>query len=154
MLKHYSSNWITPLEEREYEQDIDDKPHGLWVDASSPGELSWKEYAMEYGIRLFHDVSAAYEIELFDSSNILELSSESNLADFTDEYGVRYEMRYGQLIMPQHDIDWRIVAHEYQGIIIAPYQIRAKEQYPWYRSWDIASGCIWDLDAIQKIECI
>ena len=134
MLRHYSSDWILPLEEREYKQGIDDKPQGFWVDASSPGELSWKEHAMEYGIRLFHSIEAAYEIELFDSSNILKLSLESDLAAFTSEYGVRYEMRFGKLIMPQHDIDWRIVFHEYQGIIIAPYQIRAKEQYPWYRS--------------------
>ena len=128
MFKHYSSNWITQLEDREYEQEIDDKPQGLWFDASLPGEYSWKQFATEHGIR---NVDAAHEIKLFDDSNLLLLSSESDLSNFTEKYGVRYENRYGKLVVRRHDIDWRIVKNQYQGIIIAPHQELAKEKFSW-----------------------
>ena len=53
-------------------------------------------------------------------------------------------------------IDWRLVAEEWQGIVIAPYlwERRFDSDARWYYSWDCASGCIWDHRAIAAIELI
>jgi hypothetical protein len=51
-------------------------------------------------------------------------------------------------------IDWSKVAAKHQGIIIAPYCYARRLTYhtAWYYGWDCASGCIWDLKAIQSVE--
>ena len=62
-------------------------------------------------------------------------------------------------------IDWDIVAKEYSGIEICPFQHRSNLEddfyvntqwvqrsiYDWYRSWDVASGCVWKKDGIKSI---
>ena len=51
-------------------------------------------------------------------------------------------------------IHWEKIKREYQGILIAPIlrECYGIEKYYWYQDWDIASGCIWDLDAIRLIK--
>jgi len=39
-----------------------------------------------------------------------------------------------------------VVSKEYDGIEIAPYQWDARLSLIWYYGWDVASGCIWNLD--------
>ncbi|QBI98814.1 hypothetical protein SEA_BOBBY_184 [Mycobacterium phage Bobby] len=49
-------------------------------------------------------------------------------------------------------IDWGKVAADYGGIIIAPYQWSRRMDPHWYYTWDCASGCIWNLEAIESLE--
>ena len=41
--------------------------------------------------------------------------------------------------------DWKLIAQEFDGIEIAPYQweIRMDYNFFWYYGWDCASGCLW-----------
>ena len=40
------------------------------------------------------------------------------------------------------------------GIIIAPYQWYCRMTVDWYYTWDCASGCIWNLDAIESVNAV
>jgi hypothetical protein len=76
---------------------------------------------------------------------------------FTKEYGSnegssRYRMTGGSY--KDYSIDWRRVAADYDGIEIAPYNYRARNEYIWYYGWDVASGCIWNKGALQDIKRI
>lgn len=55
-----------------------------------------------------------------------------------------------------YEIDWKKVTEEYQGIIISPYiwQRRLAPHTMWYYGWDVASGCIWDTDAIEEVKLV
>ena len=54
-------------------------------------------------------------------------------------------------------IDWTKVYMEYGGIELA---VTHHEKYldmtgiKWWSGWDVASGCIWNGDVIEKIEWI
>lgn len=151
-LMHYSSDWIFQLEDREYVQPLEDKPRGFWIEApSSPTDLLWKDFAWENGIR---SVDCAHRVQLATDSNLIIISYREEMADFSGIYGVRTEKRYGNLVVRRTEIDWAAVAQRYQGIIISPYLRGAGEIFDWYRYWDVASGCVWDLNVIKSIEAL
>lgn len=144
-LSHYTSK---PLGEiRTIPQEVREscfyKPSGLWV--SVDGEDDWASWCAsnDFGIG-----TERYRVYLSAAPRVLVLTSASELFDFTDTYGRPVE-RY-------HDtyIDWPAVAAEYSGIIIAPYQwsCRMHSRTNWYYGWDCASGCIWNSDAIARVE--
>jgi hypothetical protein len=93
-------------------------------------------------------------INLHPDANILHLQSSADLLIFTDGYGAK-ESQVNS-IMKSHSlgrtfhIDWPQVAREYDGIIIAPYQWPMRMELMWYYPWDCASGCIWNMDAVQS----
>jgi hypothetical protein len=119
------------------------KPKGLWV--SVDGEQDWKEWceAESFGIG-----SIRYRVHLVDEPRLLILPTPLDLDVFTERYG--REHRWGQGFIDTY-IDWPSVAEEYSGIIIAPYQW-ARLELNWYYPWDCASGCIWNADAIARVE--
>ena len=129
------------------------KPEGLWV--SVQGEDDWpswcsrEEYAPN---RLRH----SHQVRLFRDANILMINSSAELLDFTDAYAVQtdWERRWDwkRDNKRQWPIDWRQVAMQYDGIIIAPYQWQCRSAVDWYYGWDCASGCIWNLSAIVSVE--
>lgn len=120
------------------------KPQGLWL--SVDGDWDWKEWceAEDFGIG-----SHRHVVELIDDANVLVLSSAGQLRAFTKAFG---ELRK---ITPQysyHAINWASVAEKYDGLIIAPYigECRLNEDTRWYYTWDCASGCIWNAQAIKS----
>ena len=52
-------------------------------------------------------------------------------------------------------MDWGYLATQYQGLIIAPYLWDLRLFGPaWYYGWDCASGCIWDLTAVESFSLV
>ena len=56
---------------------------------------------------------------------------------------------------PRHDPDWEAVSKEYAGIIMPKYYelyrtVRESDNfsYLWLSSWDVSSGCVWDLSIV------
>ena len=49
-------------------------------------------------------------------------------------------------------IDWIKVYHDFQGIIMAPYQWQLRYAWMWYFNLDVASGCVWDVSTIQSFK--
>ena len=56
----------------------------------------------------------------------------------------------------QYSINWSAVAKDYYGIEISPYRpkYRLALGYLWYYGWDVASGCIWNKDAIRGVRLL
>lgn len=116
------------------------KPTGLWV---SIGE-AWPAWCLEneYGVgRLCY----ATPVTINAAANILTLGHPWDLDEFTHKYS---KQRGDYWLLDRRCIDWQRVQDEYDGIIIAPYQWERRLELSWYYSWDVASGCIWNANAI------
>ena len=111
------------------------KPLGFWLSDES-SEDSWSAWcaAEEFPIGSHRTDFRA------DLSNVLHLSSDTDLMRFHDEYVVR--------IYP----DWERVGTEYKGILITPYAWNLRLELDWYYGWDCASGCFWDLSCLTPVE--
>jgi hypothetical protein len=123
-----------------------DKPKGLWV--SVDGEDDWQQWCNSEMPDWMEGVQR-YRVQLTEKHGLLILTSGAALQDFTLRYGREREDRFRDTY-----IDWPTVASEYSGLIIAPYQwsCRMSEFTRWYYGWDCASGCIWNADAIARVE--
>lgn len=120
-----------------------DKPNGFWVSVQGPDD--WKEWceAEEFALGT---LANEHDVLLSESANILHLDSLEALHRFADEWALEGSTgRWG--------IHWDLLTDHYDGIIIAPYQWQARlsDRTPWYYSWDVASGCIWNLNAIESV---
>ena len=126
---------------------VDYKPRGLWV--SVEGEYDWKWWCEAEGFRL-DQLGVVQEVTLAPTANILHLHSSEELDSFTAKYGEElYPGQHSSSLIK--GINWRKVALDYQGIIIAPYIWARRMDLMWYYGWDCASGCIWDVKAIASI---
>lgn len=137
---HLSKNPIYKLERRHYIQKYDDKPNGFWYGFGDKWidwvETAGPEYMGEY----------VYEVDI-KSSKILQIKNYSEIIKFTQEYRSIKQIVPGIIFF----IDWQKIELKYDGIEINPYmgQARTNEKTIWYYSWDVASGCIWNLDKVK-----
>jgi len=129
------------------------KPVGLWVSVESDNGYNWKQWCEDCDFRLDR-LKYAYEITLVPDAKILHLKTSDEIFDFTKKYllGTAISSPLGS----SYELDWFTVKKDYQGIIIAPYQdyCRTNMKCNWYYGWDCASGCIWDLDAIEDLTLV
>ncbi len=137
---HLSKYPIYKLEERHYIQKSDDKPDGFWYGFGDKwidwAEIAGPEYQGEY----------VYEVDI-NSSNVLQIKNYSEITEFTKEYRSSKQIIPGVIFF----IDWPRIELKYDGIEINPYigQARLNDKTIWYYSWDISSGCIWNLDKVK-----
>jgi hypothetical protein len=141
-LFHYSKAPLLSVHSVAQRDEPDAKPSGLWL--SVAGEDDWKSWCQgeQWGLsRLVYETRLCLSPE----ARVLWLRGPASLDAFDAEYGAD---RYRRCV------DWSRVANRYQGIIIAPY-VRERRfdgrASDWYYSWDCASGCIWDADAIASL---
>ena len=120
------------------------KPHGLWF---SPGS-EWQDWVLKEWDH--HRLGQhSYKVDL-DFDRILRIETLAQLQAFTAEYGLPY-MNLTDDGTISH-VDWNEVARRYGGIEIAPYQPQYRMfEECWYAPWDVASGCVWDLNVIQSV---
>jgi len=149
-LLHYSNDF-TYNPDATYEQEKANrrsglKPKGFWV--SVEGEDDWPHWCTEDNVSPWRasTIEHPYEVTLSADAHILYLTGYSDMQAF--------ENRWGKDDLVWHDvaIDWHGVAQEYDGIIIAPYQWSCRMDMFWYYTWDVASGCIWNLSAIACVD--
>lgn len=152
---HYASSPFTFDPARTYEQNEPrtfGKPNGFWV--SIPGDDDWPTWVRDNmsHIRLNH----TYRVTLSDTAAIHYITNDFALDAFTGEFAVKtdYERRWHENHQARWPIDWRQVAKDCDGIIIAPYQWSRRMSLDWYYGWDCASGCIWNLSAIASVELV
>lgn len=149
-LMHYSAKplLLCLLENRKQEeiQGCTPSPRGLWV--SVPGEQDWPAWCRSERFATDSFVHAS-EVILKPDAKVLVLSSPDEIHRLASQWGDLRD-RWGDRTSP----DWRMVARTYQAIVIAPYQwsCRLNDDCAWYYGWDCASGCIWDVSAIDRIE--
>lgn len=128
------------------------KPLGLWV-SDDNAEMNWPDWcvAENFGLDRFRYRT---EVRIRECAKILFIRSVEELDAFNAKYS--YDLLAGlghrrSGAEPRMDyIRWSLVAKEYDGIIITPYLWeRRMDGGLWYYGWDCASGCIWNVDAIQ-----
>jgi hypothetical protein len=119
------------LERRVYGQTCGMKPHGLWYGIGYAWH-EWVESEMPHWMG-----SHNYEVNLGKSA-ILIIDSCAGLDGFSRKYG-----------RGEFHVDWELVSEKYDGIEIDPYQWSRRHEHMWYYGWDIASGCLWNLQQVS-----
>jgi hypothetical protein len=101
-----------------------------------------------YGLLSFSYVTS---LQPRPGARLLLLNSASDIDKFHQKY--RQSLRASKF--PPGYIGWKRVAENYDGIIIAPYcwERRHHKHARWYYTWDVASGCVWNADAMRIVEC-
>lgn len=115
------------------------KPRGTWY---ARGE-DWANWMRSESPDWFESYNHAYWLDL-NYSKILRINTKEKFLDFEKTYLEQDNSYYSRPM-----INWARVTKDYHGIEIIPYfwQFRNKD---WYYPWDIASGCIWNSDAIKQ----
>jgi hypothetical protein len=109
------------------------KPQGLWYAFGR----EWLEFL---NVENDSNVSPVFELTI-DTSNIIRLNTVDDIEEFNDTYG---DGRLGDTI------NWLEVSRKYDGIEIYPF-VRDYSALWWYRSFDVSSGCIWNLRRIKQV---
>lgn len=127
------------------------KPVGFWFsnEDSADGWKTWCASENFYSERLENE----HVVELAEDATILYLRTVEEMRAFQVKYGRQIDPHdfYRTLSAP-YTIMWDLVALDYQGIVIPRYMYEARWGMEWYYTWDVASGCVWDLSAIKSVE--
>ncbi len=123
------------------------KPNGLWVsvdeiDGDVWGWPAWCD-AEDYSVG-----SIKHLVSIVNPKRILWITTESDLVWFNKVFGMIGGGYYGR------KIDWPLVAEQFAGIVIAPFQNGYHLDMDWYYGWDCASGVIWDASIVSGIEVV
>lgn len=144
-LSHYHRTPVVLNRSEVYEQKTGPKPNGLWV--SVDGEMDWKAFCQGENFRT-ERLATRHKVTLAPDASIWYIQEPSHFN------GVPAQPLLSTMPNLKFDIPWKRIAQDWQGVIIAPYQwgLRMAPGFEWYYGWDCASGCIWDLSAIDKFE--
>jgi hypothetical protein len=98
------------------------------------------------------NLQSKFQLTLKPAAKILFLYSEAVFVDFEKEYAY-----YPEGIEIQGDnytlnlsISWERILSDYQGIIVPIVLPKLYNMGLWYDTWCCTSGCIWDLQAVEK----
>jgi len=138
---HFSDRPLTTIHSRPQFNTPDDKPNGLWFSVGN----AWPEFAHRYLTQ--HSLQHATRL-WFKPKSLLRIHTEADMKKFTRKYSVKREDASIAAILRL--IQWDRVAEDYKGILIANYIYQCRMSHPWYYSWDVASGCVWDASAVSK----
>lgn len=139
-LRHYAGKPFNLDRSRSVAQLRDMKPRGFWV--TVPGEDDWPTWCrgQEWGLER---LVVEYCVELGTEANILTLSTSQAILGFHAAYS-----------RSRWEISWAEVAEAYDGILISPHDYSLRWDLSWYSGWDCASGCIWNLAAIESLDLV
>ena len=143
ILRHYASVPVELDRDRMYEQRecrIFGKPQGLWI--SVLGEDDWPAWCRREEF-CPEDLDYVHSVTLSRSASVLLINGKMEIETFYEPFG-----------LPNGGIDWPKFAKLYDGIIITPYVWECRLSVDWYYGWDCASGCIWNLDAIDSFQLL
>jgi hypothetical protein len=150
ILSHFTSRPFRFDKNRVYNQEEHAfKPSGLWL--SDEKDYGWKKWCTDEG---FGSTNIETKF-LVNTNRVLILDTNEKIIKFDEEYSKKYsptDTDFYKMITKITKIDWRRVAREYDGIIIAPYSRKLRTELFWYNPWDCASGCIWNLSCLTQIE--
>jgi hypothetical protein len=160
-LRHYSHTVVKLDTDYDYRpQRADDmKPIGFWV--TTPGEDDWPTWCKSEDFRL-HALHFEHEVTLKPTANVRVIRGLDELDAFAEEHRTPFDeyhwsdaMGWSQYAQDgyyrRNYLDWTRIKQHYDGVIITPY-LWARRDLMWYYGWDVASGCIWNLDAIQSVK--
>lgn len=145
-LIHYSDKPLKSVYSVDQRAELFWKPKGLWL--SVEGEDDWRWWCEAEN---FRDIESQIATEVVvEWDEILHIQDALDL----DAFHERYSKPAWEGVCHSKYPDWREIAAEYKGIVIAPYiwERRLHNDTMWYYSWDCASGCIWDHTAVLEVK--
>jgi hypothetical protein len=122
-----------------------DKPTGFWYQTGREWE-KWCEGNME------HWLTPHLSIISVNLDKFKVIRNAWEMENFANEYKDEERQVLTSLSRYHQAIDWKRVMSEYSGIEISPYIHAARMHMFWYYTWDVASGCVWDNDAIKIVK--
>lgn len=142
-LIHYSAKPLLHIKSVEqFAEPSPYKPRGLWL--SVEDGFGWKQWCERERFQL-GNLKVVTKIRLLESAPVLKISTPSELDAFHKEFAIVNQ----STTAGYERVDWKSVAKEWSGIIIAPYIHKRRLELSWYYGWDCSSGCIWDSSTIQ-----
>lgn len=154
-LIHFSSQKVIKLVSKDADaagsrRILGKPPGGFWVSVEGKDD-GWYDWCQAESFNL-ENLKYHHEVKLKSNAKILYIRSAEELNQFGDKYKTSDDPWSPSIMI----IDWAKVAKDYQGIIIAPYIEDIEDEWLgrqiWYYGWDCASGCIWDIEAIEALE--
>ena len=116
------------------------KPNGIWY---ACGIDTWNKFVVNEGLVENRKYKYKYLLEI-NPAKILFIKNDEDMINFIKKYKPH----------PHLGIVWENIAKDYSGIEICPYLDNFRDTQLWYYPWDIASGCIWNNDAIKNVKRI
>lgn len=168
MKQHYTDEVFTFEQGRTYQQRGPMghlKPNGLWV--SVAGDDDWPSWCRDQEFRM-GALGHLAMVTLTEDANVLVVSTPEQLDEFHEEFAVDDDPAFNERMttgllreLPGFSpkrfwaMDWPTVAGKFDGIIITPYLWSRRLDGPsWYYGWDCASGCVWNLSAVDAVEVV
>jgi len=151
---HLSSSPTISFKDMSLSQSIDNKPRGLWYACGN----EWINFEKDTSdFHLHNQPQYLFKIEINPSAMFM-IKNNQELDNFGDTYSCSWQQKYKDINAPpgRPFINWPEVAKKYGGIEICPYlgSRRRDPTQTWYYGWDVASGCIWNKNAIVNIKDI
>ena len=148
---HYTSENINTLDlNRAYTQTAENlalhRPNGLWL--SIAGIKDWEKYCRKNNYNIMN-LKNEFQIKLKPHAQILILYNQAVFEDFEKKYG-----RSGEDRALAFSIRWEEIIKDYQGLALPRVFPQLYNMGSWYDTWCCTSACIWDLQAVEKIEKI
>jgi len=130
------------------------KPNGLWYEIDN----DWVRFCAMGNVEWMRKYDITLDI---DFSNILILDTYEKAIEFRKRYKVPMK-QFAHISDPDfleytYHLNWGEVGKQYKGIEIPNIEnvkqgdIMADD---WLYSWDVDSGCIWDLSAIKNYKVV
>ncbi len=115
------------------------KPRGLWY--------AWGRTWLD-GVGWLSTISderlaALFELTI-DTSKFVQLANAAEALEFQQTYGYHLDTDDDSVV----GIDWNRVTADYDGIEVSPWD-KSCELF-WYQTFDLTSGCVWNLNALQQ----
>jgi len=138
---HYTGEEIDTLDlSRAYTQTAEKlafhAPNGLWL--SITGINDWETYCLKNNYNLAN-LKNEFQVKLKPHAQMLILYDDSAFEDFEEKYGY-----YGE--DNTLSVHWDEIIKDYQGFAL-PHVFPQLNN-----TWRCTSACIWDLQAVEKIE--
>jgi hypothetical protein len=117
------------------------KPNGMWYAM----DYRWQAWCDEHDAWRFANYRYVYALAV-DTSKVCVLDDVKPAMAFHWKYGYSREGNFKA-------IDWEKVMADYSGIEVRNYDelnlACSFRSVIWLRNWDVNSGCIWDLSAVD-----
>ena len=108
-------------------------PNGLWL--SIAGINDWEKYCFKNNYNLLN-LRYEFQVKLKPRAKILILQNTDAFENFEETYAYR----------------WEAIIKDHQGLALPRVMPQMRNRGLWNDAWCCTSACIWDLQAVEKVE--
>jgi hypothetical protein len=155
---HFTSENIETLDlYRSYKQTAENlifhTPNGLWLSIS--GINDWEIYSLNNNDNL-NNLKYEFQVKIKPHAKILMLYNNAVFEDFEKKYSYYPEDKdiHEEEYTLDLSINWQDIINDYQGIALPNLIPKLYNMGLWYDTWCCTSACIWNLQAVEKVEKI